>query len=668
MIKLLFYKRVFILGEIALTALYANGQSVDTTRWHELPGITVVEGARRSRTGEGVPVQRFEREYIERLGLHNLSEAVKQFAGTTVQDYGGIGGLKTVSVRSLGSKHTAVGYDGIYISDAQSGQVDIGRFSLENVEQVTLIIGQGDDIFQSARMYASASALLIESLEPAFLNGRQSNILLRKKAGSFGQLSSFARYEQKLSERLSMSVQGEAIKADGDYPFTLTNGSLVTHEKRENSDVRSLGEEANLYMSLPHSGKIRAKVYNYNSNRGLPGSVILYNKRTIDRLRDDNFFLQGGYEQAVGEKLALRANVKYNYAFSFYSTQSDNYVSGQQEDKNTQQEYYASAGAMYKAFRNIHISFNSDISQIYLHNNFFNSKNPERTASLSALALRFRNTRLTVTGSMLATLMKDDVQTDAPSKEMKRLSPAICLSYKPFAGNGLRIRFSYKDIFRVPTFADLYYLRLGNTRLTPEKTFQYNAGISYSAGETLFFKYILFTADTYYNKVEDKIVAYPTMYIWKMVNMGKVIIHGLDMNLTSELSAGNNCSVLLTGNYSYRKATDETDPSSKTYRHLLPYTPLHSGSGSIVFANPLINIGYVFTATGERFSLPQNTEANRMSAYSEHNISLNKTFAFKRIALGVQVEALNIGGTNYDVIRYYPMPGRSFRFGINIQY
>ena len=103
---------------------------------------------------------------IERLGVQDLSEAVKRFSGVTVQDYGGIGGLKTVSVRSLGAKHTAVCYDGVTVTDAQSGQVDISRFSLDNVDMISLSIGQADDIFQTARMYASAGALSIRQVGP----------------------------------------------------------------------------------------------------------------------------------------------------------------------------------------------------------------------------------------------------------------------------------------------------------------------------------------------------------------------------------------------------------------------------------------------------------------------------------------------------------------------
>ena len=42
------------------------------------------------------------------MGVADVAEAVKHFAGVQVRDYGGIGGLKTVGVRGLGAMHTGV--------------------------------------------------------------------------------------------------------------------------------------------------------------------------------------------------------------------------------------------------------------------------------------------------------------------------------------------------------------------------------------------------------------------------------------------------------------------------------------------------------------------------------------------------------------------------------
>lgn len=254
-------------------SVFAIAQQIDTTTYHQLKGVEVVEKARPSTTREATPLQVMDRTGIERLGIQDLSEAVKRFSGATVKDYGGIGGLKTVSVRSLGAQHTAVSYDGVTITDAQSGQVDISRFSLDNVEMVSLSIGQTDDIFQTARMYASAGALSVKSLRPDFLV-KPFHLKAQVKTGSFGMVNPYIRYEQKLGKKWAASLDGDYLRADGNYPFTLTNVSQTEKLKRHNSDIESWRTELNLWGNLGRGGTLSVKGYYFDSERGLPGSVV----------------------------------------------------------------------------------------------------------------------------------------------------------------------------------------------------------------------------------------------------------------------------------------------------------------------------------------------------------------------------------------------------------
>ena len=53
----------------------------------------MVGKVRPAVTRESTPLQVLGKTEIDRLGLQDLSEAVKRFSGVTVQDYGGIGGL-----------------------------------------------------------------------------------------------------------------------------------------------------------------------------------------------------------------------------------------------------------------------------------------------------------------------------------------------------------------------------------------------------------------------------------------------------------------------------------------------------------------------------------------------------------------------------------------------
>ncbi len=157
--RLFFYRSGLCLLSLGSAFYRTSAQTVDTTRVHELQQVEVSAVRRPSVVRSTAPLQVMGGAEMERLGYQSLADAVRRFSGVTVKDYGGIGGLKTVSVRSLGAHHTGVMYDGVVVGNCQAGQIDIGRFSLDNVSQVSLAVGQEDDIFQPARMFASAGVL-----------------------------------------------------------------------------------------------------------------------------------------------------------------------------------------------------------------------------------------------------------------------------------------------------------------------------------------------------------------------------------------------------------------------------------------------------------------------------------------------------------------------------
>ena len=83
----------------------------------------------------------------------------------------------------------------------------------------------------------------------------------------------------------------------------------------------------------------------------------------------------------------------------------------------------------------------------------------------------------------------------------------------------------------MPTLNDLYYTFIGNVKLNPEYTTQYNVGITYDKSFNGILRILEIQADGYYNQVRDKIVAMPTsnFFRWTMVNLGKVKIKGIDI-------------------------------------------------------------------------------------------------------------------------------------------
>ena len=629
--------------------------------------VVVTEHARPAVTRQSAPLQQMDRQEIEQLGIQDLAEVVRRFSGVTVKDYGGIGGLKTVSVRSLGAQHTAVSYDGIPVGNAQSGDVDLSRFSLENVQAVSLAIGQSDHIFQPARSFALSGLLNIQTLRPRF-EEKNMNLTAKVKGGSFWMFAPSIRYEQKLSDKLSATLHADWTSAQGEYPFTLTNVNVVTEERRKNSDIQSLRLEGNLYGDWANGSSMNGKVYLFKSNRGLPGSVTLYNPEATERMWDDIFFTQLHYQRPLSAKVSFQANGKYNYSFLEYIDRRDVYAQGFVRDVNTQQEVYGSVAVEYKPWEVFSLSASTDLTWNTLSNNYIAALFPKRLTSQSVVAAQYKTSRLTATGSLLGTFVMEEVATGNNPDDLKRLSPSVGLSWQPFASQGLRVRASFKDNFRIPTFTDLYYQRYGTARLKPEKARQYNVGLTWSGEIGSVVRYLALSVDGYYNKINDKIIAIPRMYLYQMMNLGEVDIKGLDVTMQAEIPLTQTIDLKLNGNYTYQQAINVTNPETTYYKDQIPYTPRHTGTASAIVETPWVDASYSLTAVGKRYWANQNIDRYKLDPYQEHSVSASREFRWKKCLLKLQVDAINLSNKTYEIVKYYPMPGRSWVASLTVIY
>jgi outer membrane cobalamin receptor len=225
----------------------------------------------------------------------------------------------------------------------------------------------------------------------------------------------------------------------------------------------------------------------------------------------------------------------------------------------------------------------------------------------------------------------------------------------------------YKESYRMPTFNELYYFRSGNKNLRPERAHEYNAGITWQSPQMGFIDELTLTADGYFNDVTDKIVAFPTTYVWKMANYGHVHITGIDATLSAQCRIGAKVALNLGANYTLQQAIDITTPDAQGYGMQLPYTPIHSGSGRILITTPWVNMGYSVIAASERYSMSDPSPRYRIDSYAEHTLTLSHTFALNKTSLTARAEAINFTNAQYEIIQYYPMPGQQFRVAISIK-
>ncbi len=642
----------------------------------QLNEVTVTSNIRKKEITSTSPLQKLNSKSLSKINALQISDAIKFFSGVTVKDYGGVGGLKTLSVRSLGANHTTVSYDGIAITDIETGQIDIGKFSTNNIQTLSLSNGQNDNILQPARLFASGTVLKINTSRPVFDKNEKLKGSSSLKLGSWLLINPSISLQKKITDKFSLSIMGEYLTTNGEYPYTLNYGfegkDSISNEVRKNSDVKKIRLETTFFAHLSSKEEAQIKLYYYNSERGLPGATIFYNTQNFSsqRIWENTFFTQGSYKKEISKHWDLLGNIKYHRGYLKYLDPTFLNKRGKLENRYTQQEYYFSGVTRYRAFDNLSFSFSNDISWANLNANLPQFVYPSRFTNQSVLATKFTTNQITATANILSTIVQEDVKKGKSGKNYQKLSPYISFSIQPFSNIDLRFRAFYKNIFRMPTFNDLYYSRIGNRNLTPEKTNQFNVGVTFQTSINKIIPHLSLTTDLYHNNIKDKIVAYPTknIFIWTMLNYGKVSIDGLDLTFKGVINPFPKYNITLNSNYTYQRALNVTDKNSREYGHQIPYTPRVSGSNRIAVETPYFTFSYSMLWSGKRYALQQNYRENRLSGYSEHNFMISKKQKIAKSIIRINIELLNAFNQNYSVVRYFPMPGRSWRATIGYQF
>ena len=619
------------------------------------------------------PVQILSGKELEKLNVYSVADALRYFSGVQIKDYGGIGGLKTVNIRSMGSHHVGVFYDGIELGNAQNGVVDLGRFSLDNMEVISLYNGQKSAIFQPAKDYSSASAIYMQTRKPLFKGEKKNNLNIGVKGGSFSTINPSLLWEHRFNERISSSISTEYMYTSGRYKFTYAKkDGYDTTAVRQNGDVRMLRLENAFFGKVP-KGEWKAKAYLYNSERGYPGAAVREEPgkfRHQDRQWDTNLFVQGSFQNYFKPWYSLLANGKYAYDYLHYLSDPRLDVTTMYVDNHyRQQEIYASAAHLFTIYPWWSMSLSNDFQWNTLRADLIDFVYPTRNTILTSAATSFDFNRLMLQASLLYTHVDDNTRTKGANAGTKnKYTPSVIATWQPLTKLPLNVRAFYKKVFRMPTLNDLYYTFIGNKDLKPEYTTQYDVGITFShTWNNHWLKSLDLQIDGYYNEVDDKIIAMPTsnQFRWTMINLGHVEIRGLDAAIRGEWGFGKvELSTLF--NYTYQKAQDFTDPTSEWYGGQIPYIPWHGGSIILNGSYQTWSCNYSFIYAGERYEAVANIPENYAQPWYTHDFSLSKTFQWEKTRIRVTAEINNIFNQQYEVVQCYPMPGTSFKIKLNV--
>lgn len=593
-------------------------------------------------------VQQLEGVQLQALSSTSIADALKYFAGVQIKDYGGLGGLKTVNVRSLGSQHVGVYIDGIRLTNAQNGTIDLGKYSLSTLESIALYNANKLEKGQSASEYASGATVYLRTRKP-------ETDSLSVLAG----IGSFNTYRARLNLQFNRNgwqgfLDGEYLYSKGNYPFRYKSEFEDTIGRRTNSDIRFYRIEGALFKK-----GFATHIYSYISERGCPGGIVrrLSDKYTnIGREWDTDLFVQASWQHSFSYQHFVRFNTKYSHEYLRYNTNYDeNQNTARVDNHYYQNDAYLSGAYCFSPLHWIYLNVSYDARMSWLMADLRNFSSVRRLDQKAVADLQIQWRGFRIESSLLYQHYRDHTKIQAGASDpISKLTPAVSLGW---FWKGLSLRCWYKRIFRVPTLNDLYYTQAGNRNLKPEYTRQWNIGAEYAyvsgAWQTSA------QADAYINHIDNRIVCLPLRgtYTWSMMNYGKTFCRGLNATVSCQFSP-NDWTFSLLGSLTLQHDVNRTDPmDTDTYDFPICYSPKFS-------------FGITGIVSWRNFSLTVSDlhVSKRIWSYADpddnlapyNNVDLKLTGHYKWFIASLEIN--DLFDEQYEHIPRYPMPGRTVRF------
>lgn len=555
---------------------------------------------------KGITVSRCDT--VSLAGCFSIEEALLKTPGAAVNDNGGISGLKTVSLRGLGSSQTGIYIDGIQVGNLMSGQTDLGMLGTGNLGSVIVDYAQNRINFRTA--------------VPVFGHNVSRKVAGRfeSRGGSFGTFSPLISLSFKCSDSITASVNSEG---------------LISRSHRENSDIRQVKGGVDLFGDIP-GGSWKAKTYVNASDRQSPGSTSY---PYLSEQKDINSFIQGGINKRINSLYSLNLTGKAAYDGMIYTDSYSESRYGQTDTRINTSHLFAIREWVKLSYA-LGLNWNILKSNQYTTSTSSTDSNIYRLGGITSAAASFNHKAIRADISVEYACASDFSSQGSEGKFRQCLSPSASLSVK--ATEGLTVSSYGRRAYRIPTFNELYYAGFGNTDLEPEDAWLADIGAEFNMRPSEFWK-IGVKADIFCNWLQNKITAAPSPEdpnIWLPYNIDKVRTAGTDICISSDYHA-EGWEAEGSARYTFQDSQNS------------PYTSRHS----LVLYGRAGYKGWELKGTWN-LREGRTDSSGALPGWNTLDISIHKKLNIKDLFnLTLSLDAKNVTDFRYEISRGYPMPG-----------
>lgn len=608
-----------------------------------------------SETGNSIQVE-LSKDKIQNKLANDLGQILSLLPGLQIKNYGDVGGLKTVSFRSLGAGHTVLVQDRTSVSTTQSGQADLSSFPVDFIEKLELITLSPTRTQIPIHAKLAGVVVNVESVH-SYVGTNQRNLIIGAQAGSFDQYEGYLML-QKRGKKWGGTFTGKIRSYGGSYPYTYLNGNTTIKDRRENNSLLEYFGTASIQFSPNQHHQFQFRVSGNEYQKDLAGAVIFYNSNAAQYL--NGYGMSGSLNhQFKKNRWNVFSSANYQKHNLQYLDSAYLNLQGYLDSRYYSGQFDIQSQAAYSITEKLELLIGSSFILEELKGKSLVG-NPYRNTSESLLGIEWK-----AFGKILAQIGAQGVfeKRDTTLKSQWNLLPAVSWSFD--LGRKNRIGVVYRYTCRQPSFNELYYQQIGNTKLRTEKA--HIASIRYDL--TLPFKKGVSQTmvQPFYSYVYDKILAIPTknLFIWSIQNIGISDAFGVEFTELIQKKIKQH-TLGMRINYTFQYTQDISDPLSPTYRHILSYSPLHSGSVELDYSWKKLSFFVLGSYLGERYALNQNIPSNLLEGYFLLDAGASYTQKLNKSELTLRLSVNNLTNKQYNYINYFVMPGT--HFNIRLQY
>ena len=610
-----------------------NSLLTDTIRINEI----VVHGNYSGSINSGYRKYEADSSKLSETKVSTLSEILSETIPVYLKNYSP-GGLSSISLRGTTAFHSQVLWNGLNLSSPMLGQSDFSIIPAGFIDELSIDYGNASII----KGNGTFGGLININTKPDW--NKNYDISLTVNAGSYGLWSERLKASAGTSNFKSIT---RAFIETADNNFKYLNDVSYAEpvfERRLNSETSLKAIMQELYFRGEKTNTAVA-LWLQSSNRNLPSNILVTSGTSGERQNDESLRLAVNHTKSgKSSNLDFSSGILYdhlNYVNEQASIESDN--------SSAVLIMKASDELQIKSAARLKITATEEFSIVNSVN--YDGEKTRNVFTVSGMA------RKKLFDNLGATLIVKEILSD-DKLLIPDFSAALDYTFLGKRRTWLKVNFARNS--RLPTLNDIYWLPGGNPDISNEYCYsgELNLGtdIDISPGSKIESELSLHTS-----RIRNMIQWLPGEFsYWSPVNIQSVNINGFDADIMFRGNSGRlrydlSGRLALTASV-YKSASPEISGCQ------LIYVPRLQAGGTAKLQYSVFYATINSNVTGRRYTTTDNSSFLNGYCLMNAETGANLTKGVNRLNLTFRIE--NFINTRYQLIEFYPMPGRTYLFSI----